>query len=49
MLTAITHVAFICYVVVGGFIALRWRRTLWLHIAAVLWARPAWWAMWAVL
>ncbi|EID13216.1 hypothetical protein MXEN_11585 [Mycobacterium xenopi RIVM700367] len=37
VLTAITHVAFICYVVVGGFIALRWRRTLWLHIAAVLW------------
>jgi hypothetical protein len=37
VLTAITHFAFICYVVVGGFIALRWRRTLWLHVAAVLW------------
>ncbi len=37
VVTAITHFAFICYVVLGGFIALRWRRTLWLHIAAVLW------------
>ena len=31
------HFAFIAYVVVGGFIALRWRRTLWLHVPAVIW------------
>ena len=37
VLTVIAHCAFICYVVVGGFLALHWRRTLWLHVAAVLW------------
>jgi hypothetical protein len=31
------HFAFISYVVVGGFLALRWRRTLWLHVSAVIW------------
>lgn len=31
------HLAFVCYVAVGGFLALRWRRTIWLHVSAVLW------------
>lgn len=31
------HFAFIGYVVMGGFLALRWLRTIWLHIAAVIW------------
>ncbi|MEB3981619.1 DUF2784 domain-containing protein [Mycobacterium sp. 663a-19] len=31
------HFAFICYVVAGGFLALRWPRTIWLHVAAVIW------------
>ncbi len=31
------HFAFIGYVVVGGFLALRWRRTMWLHVPAVIW------------
>lgn len=31
------HFAFIGYVVLGGFLALRWPRTMWLHIPAVLW------------
>jgi hypothetical protein len=31
------HFAFIGYVVIGGFLALRWRRTIWLHIVAVIW------------
>ena len=31
------HFAFICYVVVGGLLALRWRRTIWLHVPAVVW------------
>src|ERR1700752_571171 len=31
------HFAFIGYVLIGGFLALRWRRTIWLHIAAVIW------------
>jgi hypothetical protein len=36
-LVVVLHFAFIGYVVVGGFLALRWRRTIWLHIAAVIW------------
>ncbi|AYF75381.1 DUF2784 domain-containing protein [Nocardia yunnanensis] len=35
--TAITHFVFVAYVVVGGFIAWRWPRTIWLHLAAVAW------------
>src|SRR5271155_1996803 len=31
------HLAFIGYVLVGGFLALRWRRTIWLHVPAVIW------------
>jgi Protein of Unknown function (DUF2784) len=31
------HFAFIGYVVIGGFLALRWRRTIWLHVPAALW------------
>lgn len=31
------HFAFIGYVVAGGFLALRWPRTIWLHVAAVIW------------
>jgi hypothetical protein len=33
----VVHVAFLCYLVLGGFVALRWRRTIWLHAPAVLW------------
>ena len=31
------HFVFIGYVVVGGFLALRWPRTMWLHMPAVAW------------
>src|SRR5271166_3020384 len=36
-LAVVAHFAFLCYLVVGGFVALRWRRTIWLHVPAVLW------------
>ena len=36
-LVVVLHFAFIGYVVIGGFLALRWRRTIWLHMAAVIW------------
>lgn len=36
-LTATVHFAFIAYLVTGGVVALKWRRTLPLHIAAVIW------------
>lgn len=35
--TVMLHFAFIGYVIAGGFLALRWRRTIWLHVLAVLW------------
>ncbi|BBY89675.1 DUF2784 domain-containing protein [Mycolicibacterium murale] len=31
------HFAFLAYLVAGGFVALRWPRSIWLHLAAVLW------------
>lgn len=37
-LVAAAHFAFLIYLPVGGFLALRWRRTIWLHVAAVAWA-----------
>ena len=35
--TVAVHFAFIGYLVIGGFLALRWRRTLALHIFVVAW------------
>lgn len=37
MLTASVHFAYLAYVPSGGFLALRWPRTIWLHLAAVCW------------
>src|SRR5215207_11015034 len=34
---ALVHGAFLAYVVVGGLVALRWPRTLPLHVAAAVW------------
>jgi NhaA family Na+:H+ antiporter len=31
------HLAFVAFVVAGGFLALRWRRLVWLHVPAALW------------
>ncbi|WP_459958986.1 DUF2784 domain-containing protein [Nocardia sp. IFM 10818] len=36
-LTAGVHFAFVAYVVVGGFLAWRWPRTIWWHLVAVGW------------
>jgi len=35
---AAAHFAFLGYLVSGGFLALRWPRTIWLHVAVVAWA-----------
>ena len=32
------HFAFLGYVIAGGFLAWRWRRALWPHLAACAWA-----------
>ncbi|MBA3260394.1 MAG: DUF2784 domain-containing protein [Gemmatimonadales bacterium] len=31
------HFVFVVFVVVGGLLALRWRRVMWLHIPAAIW------------
>jgi Protein of Unknown function (DUF2784) len=36
-ITAVLHFAFLGYLLVGGFLALRWPRTIWLHLPAVIW------------
>lgn len=36
-LVVAAHFAFLIYLPLGGFLALRWRRTIWLHLVAVLW------------
>ncbi|WP_433761070.1 DUF2784 domain-containing protein [Nocardia sp. CA-135398] len=35
--TAAVHFVFVAYVVVGGFLAWRWPRTIWLHLIAFGW------------
>jgi uncharacterized protein DUF2784 len=36
-LVLLTHAAFVTFVVLGGFVVLRWRRCAWIHVPAVLW------------
>lgn len=36
-LVVLVHVTFVLFVVAGGFLALRWRRLVWLHVPAALW------------
>jgi len=34
---ALTHFAFVLFVVFGAFLAVRWRRVLWLHLPCAAW------------
>lgn len=36
-LILVLHLGFILFVVLGGLLALRWRRAVWVHIPAALW------------
>jgi hypothetical protein len=36
-LVLLLHLAFICFVVLGGLLALRWRRIIYFHLPAALW------------
>ena len=36
-LVVAAHFAFLIYLPSGGFLALRWRRSIWLHVPVVLW------------
>jgi hypothetical protein len=38
VLTVVAHFAFLIYLPLGGFLALRWRRSIWLHVPVVAWA-----------
>ena len=35
--TMLVHFAFIAFVVLGGLLALRWRRVMWVHLPAAVW------------
>jgi Protein of Unknown function (DUF2784) len=37
-LLVLAHVAFVGFAVLGGLLALRWRRVVWIHLGAVIWA-----------
>ena len=37
VLTVAVHFAFIAYMVTGGFLALRWPRSIWVHVPVVIW------------
>ena len=37
-LIVLVHVAFVVFAVLGGLLAARWRRLVWIHLPAVIWA-----------
>ncbi len=37
-LVVLVHVAFVVFAVLGGLLAARWRRLVWIHLPAVIWA-----------
>lgn len=41
--TASAHIAFLAYVPSGGFLALRWQRTILLHVPCVVWGLGVVW------
>ncbi len=36
-LALVVHAAFLSYLLVGGFLAWRWPRTIWIHLAVAAW------------
>jgi len=36
-LTVLVHGAFVAFVILGGFLAVRWRRLLWVHLPSAVW------------
>ena len=37
-LVVLVHVAFVVFAILGGLLAARWRRLVWIHLPAVIWA-----------
>ena len=42
----ILHLGFVCFVVLGGFLVLRWRQVAWVHLPAALWGALVEFAGW---
>ncbi|WP_327085758.1 DUF2784 domain-containing protein [Nonomuraea sp. NBC_01738] len=36
-LAMVVHFLFLAYLAIGGFLAWRWRRTIWIHLGVVCW------------
>ena len=45
-LLALTHLAFILFVIAGGFLVLRWPRLMWIHLPAAVWGALIEFAAW---
>jgi hypothetical protein len=45
-IVTVLHLAFVAFVVLGGFLVLRWPRSIWIHGPAVLWGAVVEWAGW---
>lgn len=43
---ALLHLAFIVFVIAGGFLALRWKQLAWIHIPAAIWGAAIEFAGW---
>lgn len=37
-LVVLAHITFVVFAVLGGLLVVRWRRVVWIHLAAVIWA-----------
>lgn len=36
-LIVLIHIGFVCFVLLGGLLALKWRRMMWVHLPAAAW------------
>ena len=45
-IVVVLHALFVAFVVLGGFLALRWRAIAWLHVPAALWGALIEYAGW---
>jgi hypothetical protein len=42
----LVHFAFVLFIVLGGFLVLRWRRIAWVHVPAAIWGVLVEWSGW---
>jgi hypothetical protein len=45
-LVVVAHLGFVAFALAGGLLALRWRRIVWLHLPAAVWAVLVEWMGW---